>query len=113
VPFGAQVLGVVDTWAALTRPRPHRPAMSEQDALAVLRHEASLGRLPGKLVDALEPLVLSARPGSPPVPGRFEQGGGLKASGEPEDPDDPSSPLSVTRRRLTVAAPQAAGGLAL
>jgi hypothetical protein len=88
--------------------------MSEQDALAVLRQQASLGRLPGKLVDALEPLVISARPGTPPAPGRFEQGGGgLQTAGEPEDPDDPSSPLPVARRRLTVAAPQSAGGLAL
>ena len=109
VPFGAQVLGVVDTWAALTRPRPHRPAMSEPDALAVLRQQASLGRLPGKLIDALEPLVLSARPGAPPVPGRFDPGGGgLQPDGEPEDPDDPSSPA---RRHL--AAAQSAGGLAL
>jgi two-component system, cell cycle response regulator len=111
VPFGAQILGVVDTWAALTRPRPHRPAMSERDALAVLRQQASLGRLPGKLIDALEPLVISARPGTPPAPGRFEQGGGgLQPGGE--DPDDPSSPPSVTRRRLTVAT-QPADDLAL
>jgi response regulator RpfG family c-di-GMP phosphodiesterase len=113
VPFGAQILGVVDTWAALTRPRPHRPAMSEQDALAVLRQQASLGRLPGKLVDALEPLVISAHPGTPPAPGRFEQGGGgLQPGSEAEDPDDPSSP-PVGRRRLTVAATQSSGGLAL
>jgi hypothetical protein len=88
--------------------------MSEGDALAVLRQQASLGRLPGKLVDALEPLVISARPGAPPVPGRFEQGGaGLQPGGEPEDPDDPSSPPPVTRRRLTVVGPQPADGLAL
>ena len=109
VPFGAQILGVVDTWAALTRPRPHRPGMSERDALAVLRQQASLGRLPGKLIDALEPLVVSSRPGAPPVGGRFEQGGGgVQQDGEPEDPDDPSSPAS---RHL--AAAQSAGGLAL
>jgi hypothetical protein len=85
--------------------------MSERDALAVLRQQASLGRLPGKLIDALEPLVISARPGTQPVPGRFEQGGGgLQPGGE--DPDDPSSPPSVTRRRLIVAA-QPADDLAL
>jgi response regulator RpfG family c-di-GMP phosphodiesterase len=99
VPFGAQILGVVDTWAALTRPRPHRPALSERDALAVLRQEASLGRLSGKLIDALEPLVHSGRPGRPPVPGRLEEG----AAGRPPDadPDDPSSP---GERRLAVVA---------
>ena len=98
VPFGAQVLAVVDTWAALTRPRPHRPAMSEREALAVLRQQADLGRLPGKLVDALEPLVISGRPGGSSVPGRAEEGGdGLQSGAEPEDPDDPSSSM---QRRL-------------
>jgi HD-GYP domain-containing protein (c-di-GMP phosphodiesterase class II) len=101
VPFGAQILGVVDTWAALTRPRPHRPALSERDALAALRQQASLGRLPGKLIDALEPMVISGRP---PVTGRSETNG-LQPGGEPEDPDDPSS---GTQRRLTIAATQPA-----
>jgi response regulator RpfG family c-di-GMP phosphodiesterase len=109
VPFGAQVLAVVDTWAALTRPRPHRPALSEREALAVLRQQAGLGRLPGRLVDALESLVLPARPSAPPAPGRLKQGGGGLQPGEPEDPDDPSSPME---RRLTVAA-QPVVGLAL
>jgi response regulator RpfG family c-di-GMP phosphodiesterase len=112
VPFAAQVLGVVDTWAALTRPRPHRPALSERDAMAVLRQEAGLGRLPAKLVDALESLVLSTRPGKPPVPGRFEEGaGGARPGAEPDDEqEDPSSRME---RRLTVVAAQPAGGLAL
>jgi response regulator RpfG family c-di-GMP phosphodiesterase len=101
VPFGAQILGVVDTWAALTRPRPHRPALAEHDAMGVLRQQAGLGRLPGKLVDALEPLVLSGRAAQPPVPGRSETNGGLPPRGEPEDPDDPSSSMD---RPLTVVA---------
>jgi HD-GYP domain-containing protein (c-di-GMP phosphodiesterase class II) len=106
VPFGAQILGVVDTWAALTRPRPHRPALSEHDALAVLRQQSGLGRLPGKLVDALEPVVISGRPGSSPARGRSEpDGGALQPGGEPEDPDDPSSRLD---RRLAVVANQPA-----
>jgi response regulator RpfG family c-di-GMP phosphodiesterase len=111
VPFGAQVLGVVDTWAALTRPRPHRPAVSERDAMAVLRQEAGLGRLPAKLVDALESLVLSGRPGKPPVLGRFEEGaGGARPGGEPDEQEDPSSRME---RRLAAVAAQPAGGLAL
>ena len=94
VPFGAQVLAVVDTWAALTRPRPHRPAMSERDALAKLRQQAGLGRLPGKLVDALEPLVLSGRAGRPSEPGRIEEGDGhLQPGAETDDSDNPSSPI--------------------
>jgi len=93
VPFGAQILAVVDIWAALTRPRPHRSAMGEREALGVLRQQAGLGRLPAKLVDALEPLVLSPRPATPPAPGRIDPG-------EPDDPDDPSSRV---QRRLPVA----------
>jgi hypothetical protein len=107
VPFGAQILAVVDTWAALTRPRPHRPAMSEREALTALRQQAGLGRLPGKLVDALEPLVVSDRPGTPPAPGRLGEGGaGLQAGAEPEDPDDPSSRM---RPPLTATVSQLAG----
>jgi response regulator RpfG family c-di-GMP phosphodiesterase len=68
VPFGAQVLAVVDTWAALTRQRPHRPALSERDALAVLRQEVSAGRLQGKLVEALELLLGAGRSTDPPPP---------------------------------------------
>jgi response regulator RpfG family c-di-GMP phosphodiesterase len=102
VPFGAQILAVVDTWAALTRPRPHRPALGEREALAVLRQQAGLGRLPGKLIDALEPVVLPARPDTPPATGRFGQGGGgQQPGGEPDDPDDPSSRM---RQGPTVAA---------
>jgi HD-GYP domain-containing protein (c-di-GMP phosphodiesterase class II) len=68
VPFGAQLLAVVDTWAALTRPRPHRPALADRDALAVLRQEVSAGRLQGKLVEALELLLGAGRSTDPPPP---------------------------------------------
>jgi response regulator RpfG family c-di-GMP phosphodiesterase len=120
VPFGAQVLGVADTWAALTRPRPHRPAMAEHQALAVLRREAALGRLPGKLVDALEPLVSSGGSGRPdggsPANGgpRAAHGGpgpgGAEPDGEAEEADDPRSRPG---RRPTVVAMRVTGGLAL
>jgi hypothetical protein len=106
------VLAVVDTWAALTRSRPHRPALSRREALAVLRQQAGLGRLPGKLVDALEPLVVSGSPGSPPVNGQLREGpaGGRDQAGEPEEPERPSS---RTERRLTVVTRQVVGGLTL
>jgi response regulator RpfG family c-di-GMP phosphodiesterase len=94
VPFGAQVLALVDTWAALTRPRPHRPALSGTDALGVLRQEVSGGRLPGKLVDALERLVGAGGHADPPAVGvraaeaRVEEGparpgDGAQAPGAP------------------------------
>jgi len=65
VPFGAQLLAVVDTYAALVRPRPYRAALPAEAALAVLREEAAAGRLAGKLVDLLRELV--TRDGPPPA----------------------------------------------
>jgi response regulator RpfG family c-di-GMP phosphodiesterase len=111
VPFGAQILGMVDTWAALTRPRPHRPALTEQQALAVLRQQAGQGLLPKKLVDALEPVVLSSR-AAPPVHGRFEQGGGPGRAGDPGDPEEPDPSLRL-ERPLTAARPAALPALSL
>jgi hypothetical protein len=108
---------MVDTWAALTRPRPHRPALTEQQALAVLRQQAGQGLLPKKLVDALEPVVLSSR-AAPPVHGRFEQGGGPGRAGDPGsagDPGDPEEPDPSLRleRPLTAARPAALPALSL
>ena len=57
IPFGAQLLAVVDTYAALVRPRPHRPALPTEAALVVLREEVAAGRLAGKLVELLQELV--------------------------------------------------------
>jgi response regulator RpfG family c-di-GMP phosphodiesterase len=53
VPFGAQVLAVVDCYAAMVRPRPHRPELASEAALAVLREEAAAGRLASRLVDLM------------------------------------------------------------
>lgn len=57
VPFGAQILGVVDCYAAMVRPRPHRSALSSQAALAELRDQAVAGRLSARLVDLLHELA--------------------------------------------------------
>jgi response regulator RpfG family c-di-GMP phosphodiesterase len=83
VPFGAQLLAVVDSWAALTRPRPHRPALDDRDAVAVLRREATAGRLSGKLVDTLERVAAGGRPSIPP--GTHDEGHerGAAPNGEP------------------------------
>jgi response regulator RpfG family c-di-GMP phosphodiesterase len=64
VPFGAQVLAVIDTYAAMVQPRPHRPAIEPGAALAVLREEADAGRLAGRLVDLLHEVVSSQQPSS-------------------------------------------------
>ena len=57
IPFGAQLLAVADTYAAVTRPRPHRPARSPEDGLSLLRQEAAAGRLSAKLADLMHELV--------------------------------------------------------
>lgn len=59
VPFGAQVLAVIDSYAAMVQPRPHRPALTPEAALAVLRQEAGAGRLAGRLVDLMHEVVES------------------------------------------------------
>jgi HD-GYP domain-containing protein (c-di-GMP phosphodiesterase class II) len=98
IPFGAQLLAVVDTWAALTRPRPHRPALSEADALAVLRREVRAGRLPGKLVDALERVVGAGGRTDPPV---TEGAAGIDADPGTDEPREPPSPTTVATQPLT------------
>src|SRR6266568_4619306 len=57
VSFGAQVLAVVDCYAAMVRARPHRPELAPEAALAVLREEAAAGRLAGRLVDLLHEVI--------------------------------------------------------
>jgi response regulator RpfG family c-di-GMP phosphodiesterase len=80
VPLGAQVLAVVDTYAALIRPRPHRPALDTEAALVVLEEEAAAGRLAGKLVDLLREVV--ARDAVPAAaPGDRDGGNGSGAGG--------------------------------
>src|SRR6266568_6130214 len=66
VSFGAQVLAVVDCYAAMVRARPHRPELAPEAALAVLREEAAAGRLAGRLVDLLHEVITGR---THPVPG--------------------------------------------
>ncbi len=57
VPFGAQILAVVDCYAAMVRPRPHRLELPQEAALAALREQAAAGRLSARLVDLLHEVV--------------------------------------------------------
>jgi response regulator RpfG family c-di-GMP phosphodiesterase len=57
IPFGAQLLAVADTYAALTSQRPHRPAVERGQALAALRAQAAAGRLAAKPVELLREIV--------------------------------------------------------
>ena len=40
IPFGARILQVADVYDALVHNRPYRPALSEREALALMRREA-------------------------------------------------------------------------
>lgn len=52
VPMLAQIMGIVDVFDALTTPRPYKPALSVEQACAVLRHEVTLGWRSSELVEA-------------------------------------------------------------
>jgi response regulator RpfG family c-di-GMP phosphodiesterase len=71
VPFGAQVLAVVDTYAAMVRPRPHRTELAPEAALAVLREESAAGRLASRLVDLIHDVIA----------GRAQAGSGSNGKG--------------------------------
>jgi hypothetical protein len=90
---------VVDTWAALTRPRPHRPALSDTDALAVLRREVRAGRLPGKLVDALERVVGAGGDTDPPEV--TEGAPELHVDPGMDEPGEPEPPMTVVTQPVT------------
>ena len=57
VPLGAQILAVAETYEALTHVRPHRPAVTEADAMIRLERDAAAGRLNIDAVEALSELV--------------------------------------------------------
>src|SRR5262249_20716936 len=49
----ARVLGSADAYQAMTEARPHRPALSAEQAAAELGREAAAGRLDADAVDAV------------------------------------------------------------
>lgn len=53
LPRAARVLAAADAYHAMTQPRPHRPALSAQDATDELAAEARAGRLDGDAVGAV------------------------------------------------------------
>jgi putative two-component system response regulator len=52
VPLLAQIMGIVDVFDALTTSRPYKPAMSAEQACAVLREEVRLGWRRGDFVES-------------------------------------------------------------
>jgi putative two-component system response regulator len=51
IPLGAQIVGIVDVYAALTSDRPYRKAVSQDEAVATLRVQAGEGRHDPDLVE--------------------------------------------------------------
>jgi DNA-binding CsgD family transcriptional regulator len=49
----ALILGATDAYQAMREPRPHRQALSADDAAAELRGEATAGRMDGYVVEAV------------------------------------------------------------
>jgi HD-GYP domain-containing protein (c-di-GMP phosphodiesterase class II) len=53
IPRAARILGAADAYQAMREPRPHRPALSDDEALAELRNEVRAGRHDAQAVDAV------------------------------------------------------------
>ena len=51
IPLGAQIVGIVDIYTALTSNRPYRKAVSHAEAVASLRDQVRQGWLNGELVE--------------------------------------------------------------
>jgi HD-GYP domain-containing protein (c-di-GMP phosphodiesterase class II) len=52
IPAAGRLLGAADSYCAMLEPRPHRAALTPQDAAAELRREVRTGRLGAEAVDA-------------------------------------------------------------
>jgi HD-GYP domain-containing protein (c-di-GMP phosphodiesterase class II)/DNA-binding CsgD family transcriptional regulator len=53
LPMSARILAAADIYHALTEPRPHRAALSPEEAAAEVRRQVRAGRLDGEVVNAL------------------------------------------------------------
>ena len=51
IPIGAQIVGIVDVYSALTRDRPYRRAMQHEDAVEKLRERGRQGMHDEKLIE--------------------------------------------------------------
>lgn len=53
LPAAARILAAADAYHAMTEPRPHRPALTEEEAAAELAGEVRSGRLDGEAANAV------------------------------------------------------------
>jgi putative two-component system response regulator len=65
VPLLAQIMGIVDVFDALTTSRPYKPALSMEQACAVLRDEVGRGWRRAELVESF--ITMLAERGVVPV----------------------------------------------
>jgi putative two-component system response regulator len=72
IPLLARILQVVDIYDALITARPYKPALSHEEAAALLQDEAARGWRDPQLIRVLAELLEEARRGGSPAPG-FEQ----------------------------------------
>jgi HD-GYP domain-containing protein (c-di-GMP phosphodiesterase class II) len=68
IPRGARILGAADAYQAMREPRPHREALSANDAAIQLRAEVKSGRLDAQAVEAVLGSVGHRVPARPPGP---------------------------------------------
>ncbi len=72
IPLGAQIVGIVDVYSALTSDRPYRKAITHEAALEQLRERARLGwydpKLTEKFIDCLESSVTRRDPATAEAP---------------------------------------------
>lgn len=66
-PLAARVLAAADVWCAMREDRPHRPALSPEQAQAELRAEVEAGRLDARAVDAVLGCARGRRPADAPA----------------------------------------------
>jgi putative two-component system response regulator len=59
VPLLAQIVGVVDTYDALTSSRPYQSQLSSEEALALLRREVDRGWRQPAIVDSFAGIIAS------------------------------------------------------
>jgi putative two-component system response regulator len=52
IPLGARIISVVDVYDALNTKRPYKPALSHQEAVAILSRETDAGFWDPRVVDA-------------------------------------------------------------
>ena len=69
IPTAARILAAADAFTAMTQVRPHRPALSAEEAAAELSAEAARGRLDAEAVAAVRAAAGHAAPGRRPSPG--------------------------------------------